>query len=79
MDGQGNNITPKSNVLTFWMKRKQMEDGQEVVTEQRHTDETIMTSEDAARYTINNVFGNWHPDEIIQQVEKKVKKLKKRL
>ena len=79
MDGQGNNITPKSNVLTFWMKRKQMEDGQEVVTEQRHTDETIMTSEDAARYTINNVFGNWHPDEIIRQVEKKVKKLKKRL
>ena len=56
-----------------------MENGQEIVTEQRHTDETIMNSEDAARYTINNVFGNWHPDEIIKQVEKKVKKLKKRL
>lgn len=79
MDIQGNDITPKTNVLTFSMKRKKMENGQEIVTEQRHTDETIMSSEDAARYTINNVFGNWHPDEIIQQVEKKVKKLKKRL
>ena len=56
-----------------------MENGEEVVTEQRCTDETIMNGEDAARYTINNVFGNWHPDEIIKQVEKKVKKLKKRL
>lgn len=79
MDIQGNDITPKTNVLTFSMKRKKMENGQEIVTEQRHTDETIMSSEDAARYTINNVFGDWHPDEIIQQVEKKVKKLKKRL
>jgi hypothetical protein len=56
-----------------------MENGEEVVTEQRHSDETNMKSEDAARYTMNNVFGNWHPDEIIKQVEKKVKKLKKRL
>ena len=79
MDAQGNDITPKTNVLTFSMKRKKMENGEEVVTEQRCTDETIMNSEDAARYTINNVFGNWHPDEIIKQVEKKVKKLKKRL
>ena len=76
---QGQDITPKTNVLTFSMKRKNMENGQEIVTEQRHTDETIMTSEEAARYTINNVFGNWRPDEIIQQVEKKAKKLKKRL
>lgn len=79
IDAQGNDITPKTNVLTFSMKRKNMENGQEIVTEQRHTDETIMTSEEAARYTINNVFGNWRPDEIIQQVEKKAKKLKKRL
>lgn len=79
MDAQGNDITPKTNVLTFSMKRKKMENGEEVVTEQRCTDETIMNGEDAARYTINNVFGNWHPDEIIKQVEKKVKKLKKRL
>ena len=79
MDAQGNDITPKSNVLTFSMTRKKVEDGQEIVTEQRHTDETILTSEDAARYTIHNVFGNWHPDEVISQVEKAAKKLKKRL
>jgi hypothetical protein len=79
MDAQGNDITPKTNVLTFSMKRKKMENGEEVVTELQHTDETIMNSEDAARYTINHVFGNWHPDKVIKQVEKKVKKLKKRL
>ena len=79
MDIQGNDITPKTNVLTFSMKRKNMENGQEIVTEQRHTDETIMSSEDAARYTINNVFGNWHPEDVIKQVEKTAKKLKKRL
>lgn len=79
VDAQGNNITPKTNVLTFWMKRKKMENGEETVTEQRHTDETIMTDQEAARYTIANVFGNWHPDEVVKEVEKKALKLMKRL
>ena len=76
---QGEDITPKTNVLTFWMKRKKMEDGQETVTEQRHTDETIMTDEEARKYTLANVFGSWHPDEVIKKVEKKAQKLMKRL
>ena len=76
---QGQDITPKTNVLTFWMKRKKTENGQETVTEQRHTDETIMTDEEARKYTIGNVFGSWHPDEVIKEVEKKAQKLMKRL
>jgi hypothetical protein len=76
---QGQDITPKTNVLTFWMKRKKTENGQETVTEQRHTDETIMTDEEARKYTLANVFGSWHPDEVIKEVEKKAQKLMKRL
>ena len=52
---------------------------QETVTEQRHTDETIMTDEEARKYTLANVFGSWHPDEVIKEVEKKAQKLMKRL
>ena len=76
---QGQDITPKTNVLTFWMKRKKTENGQETVTEQRHTDETILTDEEARKYTLANVFGSWHPDEVIKEVEKKAQKLMKRL
>ena len=79
MNAQGQDITPKTNVLTFSMQRKKVENGQDVIIEREHTTETILTDDEAAQYSVANVFGDWHPDEVIQQVEKKAQQLKKRL
>ena len=78
-DEQGRNITPKSNILTFTMTKKKQEGDKEIVTEQSYTDETILTEQQAAKYTIENVFGSWRPDKIISKMEKKSQKLMKRL
>ena len=67
MDAAGKNITPASNVVTFTLQ------------DERNTVETILTADEARRYTIENVFGDWRPNKIIEQTERKVKKLKKRL
>ena len=67
MDAQGNDITPKSNVVTFTLK------------EERNPVETILAAEDAAKYTLDNVFTDWKPANIVKQTEKKAKKLMKRL
>ena len=79
MDAQGRDITPKTNVVTFVMSKKEVEGDKEITTEQTCTDDTILTAERAANYTIDIVFGNWRPDKIISQTEKKVQKLMKRL
>ena len=79
MDAQGRDITPNTNVITYTMTKKKQEGDKEIVTESNYTDETILGAERAATYTIENVFGNWHPDKIIEQTERKVKKLMKRL
>lgn len=79
MDAQGRDITPKTNVLTFTMTKKKQEDDKEIVTELSCTDETILTEQQATKYTIDNVFGSWHPDQIINKTEKKARKLMKRL
>ena len=79
MNAQGQDITPKTNVLTFSMQRKKVENGQDVIIEREHTTETILTDDEAAQYSVANVFGDWHPDEVIRQVEKKAQQLKKRL
>lgn len=79
MNAEGRDITPKTNVITYTMTRKKTEGDKEISTESSCTDETILTAEGAARYTIENVFGNWHPDQIISKMEKKTKKLMKRL
>jgi len=79
MDSAGRDITPKSNVVTFKMKRKQKQDGQDVIVSQSCTSETIMTAAEAARYTPENVFGLWKPQEVIKTTERKAKKLMKRL
>ena len=79
MDAQGRDITPKTNVVTFIMSKKEVEGDKEITTEQTCTDDTILTAERAANYTIDIVFGNWRPDKIISQTEKKVQKLMKRL
>ena len=79
MDAQGRDITPKTNVVTFIMSKKKVEGDKEITTEQTCTDETILTAERAANYTIDIVFGSWRPDKIISQTEKKTQKLLKRL
>ena len=79
MDAQGRDITPKTNVITYTMTKKKQEGDKEIVTESSYTDETILSAEKAATYTIENVFGNWHPDKIITKMERKAQKLMKRL
>ena len=79
MDAQGRDITPNTNVITYTMAKKKQEGDKEIVTESNYTDETILGAERAATYTIENVFGNWHPDKIITKMERKTQKLLKRL
>ena len=78
VDGEGHNIMPQTNVVTFTMTKKSKEDAN-VTTTENYQVETVMTEGEAARYTIGNVFGDWQPDKIIKQTERKVKKLMKRL
>lgn len=63
-DAEGHNITPQSNVVHFEAK------------EERADLETILTKEEAKRYTLENVFPNWHPDKVAQQLEKQASMLK---
>ena len=79
MDASGRDITPKTNVLTYHMTKKKTEGGKEIVTESRCTDETILTKEQVAKYTIDRVFGDWHPDRLAKEIDKQAQKLKKRL
>ena len=79
MDAQGRDITPKTNVVTYTMSKKRVDGDKEITTEQTCTDETILTAERAADYTIDIVFGSWRPDKIIKKMEKTTQKLMKRL
>lgn len=79
MDAQGRDITPNTNVITYTMTKKKQEGDKEIVTESSYTDETILSAERASTYTIESVFGNWHPDKIITKMERKTQKLMKRL
>lgn len=78
-DAQGRDITPKTNVITYTMTKKKQEGDKEIVTESSYTDETILSAEKVATYTIDNIFDNWHPDKIITKMERKAQKLMKRL
>jgi hypothetical protein len=66
MDASGRDITPKSNVVTFTLR-----DNTKPVDL-----ETIMTKEEARRYTLDNVFGDWHPDRELKNIERTANKLK---
>ena len=79
MDAQGRDITPKTNVVTYTMSKKRVDGDKEITTEQTCTDETILTAERAADYTIDIVFGSWRPNKIIKKMEKTTRKLMKRL
>ena len=67
MDAQGRDITPKSNVVTFTLRDHT----------QPFTAETIMTDDEAKRYTLKRIFGDWCPDKDLKKIEKQARKLKK--
>ena len=66
IDAQGRDITPRSNVVTFTLK------------DEKNPVETILTDDEAKRYTIKRVFPGWNPQKVIRQTEKKARKLMKR-
>ena len=67
IDAQGRDITPRSNVVTFTLK------------DEKNPVETILTDDEAKRYTIKRVFPGWNPQKVIRQTEKKARKLMKHL
>lgn len=66
MDAQGRDITPKSNRVTF------------VHGNDTNTVETIIPADEAARFTLRNVFPDWKPDEVSRRLERKALKLRRR-
>ena len=61
IDAQGRDITPRSNVVTFTLK------------DEKNPVETILTADEAKRYTVKRVFLDWNPQKVIRQTEKKAK------
>ena len=66
-DGEGRNITPRSNVVTFTLNGES------------HAVETILTEQQAAKYTLKNVFPDWQPQKNVRQLEKQGGRLKRKL
>jgi pectin methylesterase-like acyl-CoA thioesterase len=65
-DAQGRDVTPKSNRVTF------------IHDNDTNTVETIIPAEEAARFTLRNVFPDWKPDEVSRRLERKALKLRRR-
>lgn len=57
MDGEGNVTTPESNVVNFTHSSGNLQY------------ETVLTEEEAAEYTVANIYGEWAPDKTAAQVE----------
>ena len=68
MDAQGRDITPKTNVVTFTLRDNT----------QPFVAETILTDEEARRYTLENVFPDWQPTVELKRLEKLSSKLIKK-
>jgi len=66
VDKQGNVVSPLSNVVTF------------TLGDESHTQETILTDEQARRYKLKDVFPDWRPEQKLQQLEAKADKLRRR-
>lgn len=79
MDANGQDITPKTNMLTLKLTQKKQDGDKETETISERTTETIMTEAEAQHYTIENVFGSWRPDHVTKKLEKQAQKLMKRL
>jgi len=67
MDAEGRDITPKTNVVTF------------TLNDETHVVETILTEQQAAKYTLKNVFPHWQPQKIVRQLEKQGRRLQRQL
>ena len=67
-DGEGRDITPRSNVVTFTL-----------LNGESHAVETILTEQQAAKYTLKNVFPDWQPQKNVRQLEKQGGRLKRKL
>lgn len=57
LDANGNVVSPASNVLTFTKDK------------QSNKMETILTADEAAKYTVTNMFGDWAPDQKCAQID----------
>ena len=66
-DGEGRDITPRSNVVSFTLNGES------------HAVETILTEQQAAKYTLKNVFPDWQPQKNVRQLEKQGGRLKRKL
>ena len=64
-DGEGRDITPRSNVVTFTLNGES------------HAVETILTEQQAAKYTLKNVFPDWRPDKQLKNLQRQAERLKK--
>ena len=69
MDAKGQDITPKTNVVTFTLRDHT----------QPFTAETIMTKEEYKQYTLKHIFGDWKPDKILKKLDKQSQKMKKKI
>ena len=78
-DADGHDITPASNVITLTLTQKKKEDSEEREVTYERTTETILTEGEAQQFTVANVFGDWQPDLLTCKLERKAKKLMKRL
>lgn len=65
MDANGRNICPKSNVLYFTLRD----------LTQPFIAETILSEKETKQFTIKNVFGDWHPDQVLKEQERVAKAL----
>jgi hypothetical protein len=69
MDADGHDITPTTNVVTFTLRDHT----------QPFESETIMTVDEAKTYTLKQIFGEWQPAKVLKELERKSRKLKKRI
>ncbi len=78
MDASGNDITPKSNVVTLTLQQKRTEGDKEITVDQSRATETILNDTQAGWYTTDAVFTEWNPICLKKKLERQAKKLKKR-
>ena len=67
VDAAGNDITPKSNVVTFKCE------------EERKASETILTDKEAKQFTTSRIFKKWNPVKELKRIERESQKALKRL
>lgn len=65
-DAAGNIISPRTHVMTFTLK------------DESHTQETILSDEQARRYELKKIFPDWRPEKIVEKEMKRISRLQKR-